>query len=248
MNGSENKGSDTLRRTKGNHRTRRWLPYLGALLLLGLIVAGFWPKPVPVETASAAIGTLQSTVNEEGKTRIRQRYVVSAPVAGQLRRIPFKAGAEVTAGQTVLATIEPLSPTLLDVRTRASAEARRDTAAANLEKAKAAHAFAANELSRFEKLFSTKTISVQELETAQLRESSAAKEQAASESALRQAEAELEVAGSPRQSSTNGVCPPMEIKAPAGGKVLRIFEENARVVTAGTPLLEIGDPEDLEVV
>jgi HlyD family secretion protein len=248
MGASENPKPDTVRRTKGNHRTRRWLPYFGAVLLLGLIVAGFWPKPVPVETAAAVIGTLQTTVNEEGKTRIRQRYMVSAPVAGQLRRIPFKAGAEVTAGQTVVATIEPLSPILLDVRTRASAEARRDTAGANLEKAKATHAFAASELSRFEKLFSSKTISVQELEAAQLRESSAAKEQAASESALRQAEAELDVAGFSRQSSTNGVCPPMEIKAPAGGKVLRIFEENARVVAAGTPLLEIGDPEDLEVI
>src|SRR5947207_10418153 len=153
MSASENPKPDTGRRTKGNHRTRRWLPYFGAVLLLGLIVAGFWPKPLPVETAAAAIGTLQTTVNEEGKTRIRQRYMVSAPVAGQLRRIPFKAGAEVTAGQTVVATIEPLSPILLDVRTRASAEARRDTAAANLEKAKATHAFAASELSRFEKLF-----------------------------------------------------------------------------------------------
>ena len=248
MSASESPKSKRARRTNESYRTRRWLPYLGALLLLGLIVTGFWPKPVPVETASAAIGTLQSTVNEEGKTRIRQRYVVSAPVAGQLRRIPFKAGAEVTAGQTVLATIEPLSPTLLDVRTRASAEARRDTAAANLEKAKATRAFAANELSRFEKLFSNKTISVQELESAQLRESSAAKEQAASESALRQAEAEL-LGFSPAQStSTNGICPPTEIKTPASGKILRIFEENARVITAGTPLLEIGDPTDLEVV
>ena len=78
-------------------RPRRWLPYAGAALLLGLIVAGLWPRPVLVETATVTVGILRATVNEEGKTRIKQRYVVSAPVFGQLRRIPFKAGAEVVA-------------------------------------------------------------------------------------------------------------------------------------------------------
>ena len=92
---------------------------------------------MPVETARVARGTLRVSVNEEGKTRIKQRYVVSAPVTGQLRRIPFKAGAEVTAAQTVLAIIDPVSPTLLDARTRSAAEAKRDTAAANLDKARA---------------------------------------------------------------------------------------------------------------
>src|SRR2546425_1667471 len=73
-------------------RPRRWLPYLLALVLAGLLVWGLWPQPVPVETARVSIGTLRVTVNEEGRTRIRQRYVVSAPVTGQLRRILFKAG------------------------------------------------------------------------------------------------------------------------------------------------------------
>ncbi len=90
----------TLQRAANRH-TRRWLPYAGAVVLVALIVAGLWPRPLPVETARAAVGTLRATVNEEGKTRIKQRYVVSAPVAGQLRRIPFKAGAEVRAGETV---------------------------------------------------------------------------------------------------------------------------------------------------
>src|ERR1051326_1274922 len=86
-------------------RTRRWFPYLGALVLVGLLIAGLWPKPVPVEVAAASIGTLRATVNEEGKTRIQQRYVIAAPVTGQLRRVPFKAGAEVKAAETVLAVI-----------------------------------------------------------------------------------------------------------------------------------------------
>jgi HlyD family secretion protein len=236
----------TSARPLSNHRTRRWLPYLGAVLLIAVIVAGLWPRPVPVETAKVSRGTLQATVNEEGKTRIKQRYVVSAPVAGQLRRIPFKAGAEVQCGQTVLAIIDPVAPTLLDARTRTAAEARKDTAEANLEKARAALTFATSELHRFEKLYAEKTVSVQELESAQWREAAAANEQAAAESALRQAEAEL-VEFTSAAATTNGVSP-REVLSPASGRVLKLFEENARTVTAGTPLLEIGDPTDLEVV
>ena len=142
-----------------NRHTRRWLPYAGAVVLAALITAGLWPRPVPVETARVAVGSLRATVNEEGKTRIKQRYVVSAPVTGQLRRIPFKAGAEVRAGETVVAVIDPVSPTLLDARTRTAAEAKRDTAAANLEKARAGQHFAASELRRLEKLQAEKMVS-----------------------------------------------------------------------------------------
>jgi HlyD family secretion protein len=227
--------------------TRRWLPYVGAAVLLALIVAGLWPQPVPVETARASIGTLRATVNEEGKTRIKQRYVISAPVSGQLRRVPFKAGAPVQAGQTLLAVIDPVAPTPLDARARTEAEARRDTAAANLEKARSTHTFALNELHRFEKLYAQKTVSIQELENTQLRETAAAKEQTAAESSLRQAEAEL-AEFTPSDAGTNATHVPREIKAPVSGRVLKVFEENARVVAAGTPLLELGDPTDLEVV
>ena len=169
-----------MRLTNSNRgRIRAWAPYLGALLLIGLIIAGLWPRPVPVETALATIGTLRATVNEEGKTRIKQRYTIAAPVAGQLRRIPFKPGAEIKASETVVAVIDPLSPTLLDPRTRASTEAKRDTALANREKAKATHIYAASELRRVEKLFEGKTSSLEELEAAQMREATAAKEEAA---------------------------------------------------------------------
>ena len=224
---------------------RRWLPYAGALLLLALIVGGLWPKPLPVETVQIVSGSLRATVNEEGKTRIKQRYVVSAPVAGQLRRIPFKAGAEIIAGETVVAVIDPLSPVLLDARTRALAEARRDTAAANLERARATQKLAASELKRFETLFAEKTVSIQELEQGQWRETTAAKELTAAQATLRQVEAELAEFGAP---STSTARPPTEVKAPTGGRVLRVLEESSRVVTAGLPLVEIGNPADLEVV
>jgi HlyD family secretion protein len=239
--------SPSAQRKASNHRAR-WVPYLGGALLLALIVAGFWPKPVPVETAVAARGLLRATVNEEAKTRIKQRYVIAAPVAGQLRRIPFKVGAEVIAGETVLAVIEPVSPALLDARSRTSAEAKRDSVVANLEKTRATHLFATSELGRVERLFSEKTISTQELEAAQLREASAAKEEAAAEGALRQAEADLAGYYPGITGGTNGLCVAREVKAPASGRVLRVFEENARVVAAGTALIEIGDPGDLEVV
>lgn len=244
----EKSSASKARRGPSNRHTRRWVPYLGALLLIGFITAGLWPKPVPVETAIAARGVLRVSVNEEGKTRIKQRYVVAAPVTGQLRRIAFKAGAEVTANQTVLAVIDPLAPTLLDARSRASAEARRDSAVADWQKAQTAHAFCANDLKRLERLYGEKTISIQELEAAQMREASAAKEQAAAQSALREAEAALAEFNSATTLDPAGSCPAREIKAPATGRVLRVFEENARVVSAGTPLLEIGDPADLEVV
>ena len=225
---------------------RRWLPYAGALALIALLVAGLWPEPVPVETAKASFGSLRTTVSEEGKTRIQQRFLVSAPVAGQLRRILFKAGAEVKAGETVMAVIEPLAPALLDARSRSLAEARRDTAAANLERARAAQRFALNELRRMEKLAVDRTISTQELENVRWRETSAAKELAVAESTLRQVEAELaEFTITPDSRAAR---PPVEVKAPATGRVLKVLEESSRVVTAGTPLVEIGDASDLEVV
>ena len=238
----------TPRRNNANRHTRHWLPWLGALALVGLIVAGLWPRPAPVETARVSRGAVRATVNEEGKARLRQRFVVSAPVAGQLRRIPFKAGAEVESGKTVVAVIDPLSPTMLDVRSRALAEARRDTAAANLEKARAAHKFADSERKRFEQLYSGKTVSIQELESVQWREVSAARELTAAGSALRQAEAELAEFSALTTNGTNELGAPLEVRAPASGRVLRIFEESARPVTAGLPLVEIGDPTDLEVV
>src|SRR5688572_20565876 len=102
---SESQSSSTAKRpaqrTQQRHRTRRWLPWAGAAVVLGAIVTGLWPKPLAVEMAAATVGTLRATVNEEGKTRIKNRYVISAPVSGQLRRIPLKAGAEISAGDTV---------------------------------------------------------------------------------------------------------------------------------------------------
>jgi HlyD family secretion protein len=232
-------------RPERRHRVRRWIPYLGALLLIALIVAGLWPQPVPVETAVVSRGLLQVTVNEEGKTRIQHRYLLSAPVTGRMRRIPLKPGASVDSGATV-AVIDPLPPSLLDARTRALLEARRDAAIAQLDRARATRAYAATELKRISRLHAEGTVSDQELEGAQWRDLSADRELDAVESALREAEAEL-ARFEPDPAATDAA-EPAEVPSPIDGRVLRVFEESTRVVTAGTPLLEVGDPTDLEVV
>lgn len=228
-----------------SRKPRRWVPYIAGAVLLALLVAGLWPKPTAVETAVASVGPLRVVVAEEGRTRVRQRYVVHAPIPGQLRRIPYKAGEPVTAGKTLLAIIDPLQPAPLDERARAAAEAREESASAQLSKAQAEQAFATSELKRFEALYANKTIAAQEFESVQLRKTAADRNVSAAESALKQARAELaEFSGA--ASTTNQ--PAREIVAPVSGKVLRVFEESARSVTPGLSLVEIGDPADLEAV
>ena len=235
---------------------RRWLTYLCGAILIALLAFGLRPKAAPVETARATSGPLRATVSEEGKTRIKQRYVVSSPVSGQLRRVPFKPGAAVAAGD-VVAYIEPMTASPLDTRSRALAEARRDSATATLEKTRAAHALAANELKRTQRMADAGTVSPQDLEGSQLRETAAAREVVAAEGALRAAEAELAVgvAGGPvSRPATVGreadppQNSPIQVRAPVAGRVLHVFQESERPVAAGTPLLDLGDPADLEVV
>ncbi len=225
-------------------KPRRWLPGLGAVALLALIIAGFWPRPVPVETAPVTVGLLRTTVNEEGKTRIRHRYVISSPVTGELRRIPFLAGALIESTQTVVAVIDPAAAALLDKRSRQLAEAARDNAAAQLEHARGAQHFADSELRRNQALFDTKSLSARELEQFQWLANAAAHDQAAAAAALRQAEAQL--LGF-EQTETNDP-PAIELHSPVAGSVLTVYEPSARTVSAGTPLLEIGDPTDLDVI
>ena len=222
----------------------RWLPYALAAGLVALIILGLRPQPAPVETARVVSGPLRATVSEEGKTRIKQRYVVAAPVSGQLRRIAFKPGAAVEAGVTAVAVIDPLPASPLDERNRALAEARRDSTRRVLEKSLTSHELARNELRRIEQMFNAGTISPQELESAKMRETAAARDVAAAEGALKQVEAELAVTGLAGASASA----PVEVRANATGRVLHVFQESARAVAQGTPLLEIGDPADLEVI
>ncbi len=181
--------------------SRKYLPWLGAVLLLALIAAGLWPKALPVEIATVERGNVVVTVDEEGMTRVKNRYLISSPVAGQLQRIDWKPGTIVKAGETILAVLETSGADLLDARGQAEAEARvrgaeanRQLAGAQLERARAAHALAKNDLVRFRELAERKAISQQELEIVLMRETTTAQEARAAEFAQQVAEFELQQA------------------------------------------------------
>ncbi len=216
----------------------------------------FLPEAVEVDVGRVTQGTLEVTVNEEGKTRVRERYLVSAPLSGRLRRIPLRAGDPVTAGQTVLAVVDPTDPSLLDARAVAEAEARvraaaaaRERAAPSLDRARSAHDLAAKELGRAKTLFETDVLSRRELDDAENRERVAAAELRAARFAVEVADYELQVAKAAlvrtRPGGADGSS--LEIRSPIDGRVLRRFEESEKVVAPGAPLLEIADPRDLEV-
>ncbi|QYM78987.1 HlyD family efflux transporter periplasmic adaptor subunit [Horticoccus luteus] len=239
-------------------RRSRHLPWLAAAVLLALIVAGLWPAALPVELAPAARGPLTVTVNEVGMTRVKNRYVISSPVAGHLRRIAWKAGAPVIAGQTVLAVLETNAADFLDARSLAQAEARtqamqaaREQAAAQLARATAAARLAHTDFTRAQRLFAQRSLSQQELDTATLHDTTAAADQRAAEFGLKVADYELAQAravldrGQPATDPASSP-PPLVLTSPVNGRVLRVLQESERVVPAGLPLLEVGDPTDLE--
>ncbi|MEO6002793.1 MAG: HlyD family efflux transporter periplasmic adaptor subunit [Opitutus sp.] len=241
----------------GDKPRRRYLVWTGTALLVLLIVAGLWPKPLPVEVAAVSRGDVLVTVNEEGMTRVKNRYVVSSPVAGQLQRIEWKAGAVVKAGETVLATLETGGADLLDVRGQAQAEARVraaessvERAGAQLASARATATLASSDLNRFRGLAGRGAISQQDLESATMREATATQEVRAAEFGEQVARFELEQARAlllRGQPGGNASQAPIVITSPVSGRVLRVFQESSRLVTGGLALLEVGDPTDLEL-
>lgn len=233
---------------------RRRLPWLGAGLLVALIVVGLWPRAVPVEVAPVLRGPLVVTVDEEGMTRVKNRYLVSAPVAGQLRRIDWKAGAAVEAGKTVLAVLETSGADFLDARSQAQAEARvrgaeaaREAALAQKERATSAAKMFSVDFERLKELYAKKVLSPQEFDAAQMRADTTAQDARAAEFALKVAEFELQQARALlTRGQPGGGAEPLVITSPVSGRILRVFQESARVVPAGFSLLEVGDPTDLE--
>jgi HlyD family secretion protein len=231
---------------------------VAAGVLAGLAAAAgyaVWPGPVPVELGAVTRGPMAVTVDQDGRTRVRDRYVVSAPLQGQLLRVNLRAGDPIEAGRTLLAAIEPKLPELLDPREEAQAEAKVKAAdaatgrAAQLRKAAEAEAtLARSELDRLAKLGGA--ASDQEREAAVQRERVAAQNLRAAEFAVRIAEFEAEMARAVLARSkprSPGETPPrLEIVAPVGGQVLRVFQESSTVVQPGARLLEVGNPIDLE--
>ena len=240
----------------GTPAWRRRLPFVGGLLLLALIVVGLWPRPVSVEVATVTRGPLVVTVDEEGMTRVRNRYVVSAPVAGQLRRVDWKAGATVVAGRTVLAVLEAGGADFLDTRSQSLAESRvraaeaaREATRAQRERAAAAAKMFAADFDRVRQLREKQVLSLQEFEAAQMRQETGAQEARAAEFAFQVAEFELQQAHTvvSRGQPGGAGAEPLVLTSPVSGRILRVLQESARVVPAGFALMEVGDPTDLEV-
>jgi HlyD family secretion protein len=234
---------------------RKFITWTLGLGLLGIIGYGLRPRPIEVETGTVARGPLTVHVVEEGKTRIRNRYIVSAPVSGHMRRVPFKNGDLVKANETVLATIEPAISPLLDPRAKAEAEARLQAVeAANLKAAQAlemahtAEKFAQQNWERTKKLIQAKSISDIDRDNAERDFEMRTRETRAAEFAVKVAEYELAQARAAlMQIETPGNSILIEVRSPVGGAVLRVMQESATIVTPGVPILEVGDPADFEI-
>ena len=246
---------DTPRDPSGRHFIRRSLPWLGLLALLSVIAWGLWPKPVIVETGVVARAPLTVRVSEEGKTRVRNRYIVAAPVAGKMRRVPLKPGDTVEAGKTLLTAIEPVAAPLLDPRARVQAEAvvsmheaSRKRAMESLEAARAAAKMTEGDRDRTRSVTRDGTISDSDRDRIEADASIKAAEVRAMEFSLLVIDYELAqaraVLSRPDVSIEGNL---LEVKSPVSGRVLKVMQESETVVTPGTPILEIGDPTDIEI-
>lgn len=245
--------------TATQRRLALWIPIALATALVLTWLA--WPGAVAVDFAKVAAGPIEVSVSDEGETRVKDVYVVSAPVPGLMRRILLDAGDEVVAGVTVTARIEPSDPSFLDRRSEAEARAAVDAAAAgqklavaSVRRAEAELEFAEAELGRYRGLAERDTVSANDLDAAErrARTARAALEEARAalrvrESELVQARARLMAPGlARRQRSADCDC--VDVFSPVSGRVLRILRESEGVVAPGTPLLEVGNPETLEIV
>ena len=231
----------------------------GIVLLALLVVGGmaFRPQPVDVETAAAELGELEIFVREDGKTRIREKYVVSTPMAGRLARIELNVGDEICDAATRIAVIQPVQPSMLDARSEAQARARVDQTQTAVRRAEAAAEqvrveleLAQTKLERAEKLAASRAISSTEFDDTRSRYQLLSQRMRTAEFDSEIARYELQMAqaallqysDSPEASGT-----PFEVFAPVHGQVLRVFQESATVVDLGMPLVEVGDPQNLEI-
>jgi HlyD family secretion protein len=241
-------------KTKRNGKLRRMIPWIVGLSLVVLVVLGLLPQPILVTTAPVTEGPLVVSVLEEGKTRIRNRHVITPPVSGFLNRVSLRAGDRIEAGETVLATLQGEGSGFLDARSHAQAQARVRMSEAStklrqeeLARAKSMLELARKDLARIDKLYQSKAISVQEWDAATILTQVREREVSAAEFALQVALFEEEQARAALlQGEKKSGDEALTILAPVSGYVLQVFEENARVVTPQTPIMEVGNPDDLE--
>lgn len=228
---------------------------------LGLLVFALLPNPVLVDMDRVKRGDVLVTLDGEGKTKIHDIYVIYSPIEGRVTRIEAEQGDTVTAGETVIANMLPADPRFVDSRTEMQAQADIDGAeaalgfeVAQLERAEAELAFANSELERAQRLYDNGNVSIARLEQAELivrlRETelnTAKSGMEVAESTLAAARARLLQPGGTNSGDGSDESS-LVVRAPVSGKVLRILHKSEGVIPAGTPLAEVGNPEELEVV
>jgi HlyD family secretion protein len=226
----------------------------GVAVVAVILAVGFWPKATDVDVAAVARGPMQVTIDEEGETRVRERFVVSAPVSGTVERIELEPGDRVVRGKTLIARLRPAAAPLLDPRTqaelRATVEAARAAvgqARAERDRAIAARARFESSVNRLETLMKAGAVSNDELEAAQTAFKSSDEAVHAAEFSLARVTHELDVARA-RLTPSAGGGGPVDVLAPVDGVVLKRLRESASVIPVGEPLLEIGDPASLDIV
>jgi HlyD family secretion protein len=228
-----------------------------ALLVLGAVVAtvlALRPRPVPVDVVAAARGPLVVAIEETGIARVKDRYVVSAPVSGTISRQILEPGDVVREGD-VVAEIAPSYSPLLDARTRSEAQARLSAAVSALGQARAqqgrataAEELAGDELSRARSLVAGGSLASQDLERAEFEARMRSEERASAEFAVKVATEQVRLA---RAALTGGGAARdrhIDVLAPASGRMLRVLQKSEGVVQSGIPLLEVGNPDVMEVV
>ncbi len=246
------------RRSASRRKLIRWvkrgLLALGALAIVGLLVRAWLPKPVVVDVAAAHRGELVTEVDEDGKTRVHDRFVVASPIFGNLERVELEAGAQVTKGDTI-ARIAPPNPALLDPRAREEASARLAAATARQRRAEtaigraiAARDSAARDAERARTLEQHAAITKSEREHSELAEQLAAGDLAAAEAERTAAAAEAAAIRAVLGGGSTRVGRTIDVIAPTSGRVLRIVRDSAGPIAAGAAIIELGDPRAIEVV
>jgi len=218
----------------------RWI-LIGAIAVVavGGVAAMFLPRPVAVDSAQVVRAEIAETVQDQGQARVREAYVVAAPVAGRLERTPLKVGDTVRAGATVVARLRPAAAGLLDPSVRAQREAAVGAAKADLARLQAERVRTAGELARVRPLAEAGYASRQSLDDAQAAALAAQNAEAAARSQVAAAQAAL----LGPQAAGQGM---VVMTAPASGYVTRVIEPSERTVQVGAPLVEISDGHSLE--
>jgi HlyD family secretion protein len=237
-------------------RTRRITQAATLAAVLAVIVIAMLPGALEVDISSVERGPLEVVLRHEGKTRVCERYTITAPVAGRVERIDMEPGDRVRAGETVVATFTPASPTPLDTRTRRQNEASVEAAEAEVERMEAEvaqaeqeRAYSESERKRYERLFDDGIASESRLEEVRTTARGAREALEAARAALRAARFELETARAaliPPDAASSGET--FQIRAPVDGVVLQRWQESEATMAQGTRLLEIADTSRLEVV